>query len=290
MNRLLALVATLASSVVSCGGPAHPEVSPSIVAVPIVQTPASEARLEEPADSFEEPGSLRRLLLFRRYMRMIDCGHDTAAGELRCAFTTTGEPQPTPDRQTLHTFITDPPGLVLAATEWQPAHRLGEEDVVVAECEFSERAELGNVHLAAVKGVPGWRHGGQIVAGLAEACTFAPYRGTPERLGVAHLVVMHDDSKRRPSGVTRTRLEAAALADQAAAELGRGELTFAAAVEKYSDERGSASRGGDLGAVHLGMLVPEFELLLLATPIGERSPSFESVFGFHVLERHATHR
>ena len=35
-------------------------------------------------------------------------------------------------------------------------------------------------------------------------------------------------------------------------------------------------------------MVPEFEIILLSTPIGKRSVVFESSFGFHVLERQAT--
>ncbi|MBW2458027.1 MAG: peptidyl-prolyl cis-trans isomerase [Deltaproteobacteria bacterium] len=290
MRTTCLLAPALALFLSVCGGSVPAGDPPPLVAVPIAPAASAGALAEVAPEPPDETGALRRLLVLKRYLRMVDCGHDTAAGELRCAFATTGEPRPTPDRQTLHTFITDPPGLVLAATDWQPAHRLGDEEAVVAECEFAERAVLGNVHLAAVKGVPGWRHGGQIVAGVAEACTFAPYRELPERLGVAHLVVMHDDSKRKPPGVSRTRLEAAGIADRAADELDRGKLTLAEAVEKYSDERGSASRGGSLGVVRLGMMVPEFELLLLATPIGERSPSFESAFGFHVIERRAADR
>jgi hypothetical protein len=124
--------------------------------------------------------------------------------------------------------------------------------------------------------------------GVATACNVEPYQGLPGQLKAAHLVVMHDDSKRKPPGLSRTRLEAAALADQAADELARGTIAFPEAVRRFSDETGSASRGGALGAIRLGRMVPEFELVVLATPIGGRSPAFESTFGFHIVERYAS--
>ena len=48
---------------------------------------------------------------------------------------------------------------------------------------------------------------------------------------------------------------------------------------------GAAERGGDLGIFGPRVMVPEFILGVLATPIGERSRVFESSFGFHIVER-----
>ncbi len=283
------LTAVIALELLACGGgsPASESPAPPTVAVPAIvpAEPADPAAAPSPPTAVDD--SLRRLLVVKRYLRMMECGHDTAVGELRCAFTVAGVPQPVRDPQTLQPFITDPPGIVLAASDWQPAQLLAEHDAIVAECEFEERGQLGNVHLAAIKGVPGWRYGGSMVVGIARACTIEPYRGLPKRLKVAHLVVMHDDSKRKPPPLSRTRLEAAAIADRAAHDLASGKITFAEAVRRFTDEQGSASRGGALGVLRLGSLVPEFELVLLATPIGGRSPAFESVFGFHILERYA---
>ena len=288
--RLLIVVTVL--ELLACGGgPAAHELSgPPTVAVP-APTPVEPADLAaDPLPPTRGNDSLRRFLVVKRYLRMMECGHDTSVGELRCAFSVTGTPQPTRDPQVLHAFITDPPGIVLAASEWQPAHLLADHDAIVAECEFEQRGQLGNVHLAAIQGVPGWRYAGSVAVGTVTACAVEPYDGLPTELKTAHLVVMHDDSKRKPAGVSRSRLEAAALADQAADALARGAITFPEAVDRFSDETGSAGRGGALGVIRLGRLVPEFELVALATPIGGRSPAFESVFGFHILERYAVDR
>jgi peptidyl-prolyl cis-trans isomerase SurA len=52
----------------------------------------------------------------------------------------------------------------------------------------------------------------------------------------------------------------------------------------YSDDQGTASRGGELGWINQGEMVPEFEQAAYATPIGGLSDVFETRYGYHVLE------
>jgi peptidyl-prolyl cis-trans isomerase SurA len=59
---------------------------------------------------------------------------------------------------------------------------------------------------------------------------------------------------------------------------------FATVAQTNSDDRGSALQGGDLGWVSPGQMVPEFEEVMLATPIGGISEPFRSEFGWHVLQ------
>ncbi len=59
---------------------------------------------------------------------------------------------------------------------------------------------------------------------------------------------------------------------------------FATLARTNSDDRGSALQGGDLDWVSPGQMVPEFEEVMLATPVGELSQPFRSEFGWHVLE------
>jgi len=59
---------------------------------------------------------------------------------------------------------------------------------------------------------------------------------------------------------------------------------FAELARKYSDDPGSKGLGGDLGWVGKGVMVPEFEKVMLATPEGEISEVFQSPFGWHVLQ------
>ena len=52
----------------------------------------------------------------------------------------------------------------------------------------------------------------------------------------------------------------------------------------YSDDLGSSSRGGELGFVNRGDLVPEFERAAFRLKEGEISEVVESQFGFHIVQ------
>ena len=59
---------------------------------------------------------------------------------------------------------------------------------------------------------------------------------------------------------------------------------FSLLAKEFSEDPGSASRGGDLDWLSLGTTAPAFEKMMLASPIDEISPVFESEFGFHFLQ------
>ncbi len=59
---------------------------------------------------------------------------------------------------------------------------------------------------------------------------------------------------------------------------------FAELAKENSDDPGSKGLGGDLGWVGKGVMVPEFERVMLATPKGEISEVFRSPFGWHLLQ------
>jgi len=59
---------------------------------------------------------------------------------------------------------------------------------------------------------------------------------------------------------------------------------FAKLAEEYSEDPGSASRGGDLGFVSRGDLVKEFEEVAFALDEGEISDIVQSQFGFHIIQ------
>ena len=59
---------------------------------------------------------------------------------------------------------------------------------------------------------------------------------------------------------------------------------FALLAKEFSEDPGSANKGGDLDWLPMGATAPEFEAMMLQTPIGSVSEVFESQFGFHFLE------
>ena len=59
---------------------------------------------------------------------------------------------------------------------------------------------------------------------------------------------------------------------------------FSLLAKEFSEDPGSASLGGDLDWLSLGTTAPAFEKMMLASPIDEISPIFESEFGFHFLQ------
>ena len=59
---------------------------------------------------------------------------------------------------------------------------------------------------------------------------------------------------------------------------------FSLLAKEFSEDPGSASRGGDLEWLSLGKTAPEFEKMMIQSPIDEISPVFKSEFGFHFLQ------
>jgi len=59
---------------------------------------------------------------------------------------------------------------------------------------------------------------------------------------------------------------------------------FAALARTYSDDKGSAERGGDLGWARPGMMVEAFEQVMNSTAPGQLSEPFRSPFGWHLLQ------
>jgi PPIC-type PPIASE domain len=60
---------------------------------------------------------------------------------------------------------------------------------------------------------------------------------------------------------------------------------FAAMAKRYSQDPGSAQRGGSLGAFHRGDMVKPFSDAVAALKPGEVSGLVESQFGYHIIQR-----
>jgi peptidyl-prolyl cis-trans isomerase SurA len=62
-----------------------------------------------------------------------------------------------------------------------------------------------------------------------------------------------------------------------------GKTDFATAAITYSMDPGSAMKGGFLGTVHRGEMVPEFEAVSFNIQENVVSEVFETAFGYHIL-------
>lgn len=63
-----------------------------------------------------------------------------------------------------------------------------------------------------------------------------------------------------------------------------GGAEFGGLAQRYSDDKGSAQRGGDLGWTDPGTFVPQFEQQLAELSPGEISAPFETQFGWHIVQ------
>ncbi|MFQ6603949.1 MAG: peptidylprolyl isomerase [Fidelibacterota bacterium] len=63
-----------------------------------------------------------------------------------------------------------------------------------------------------------------------------------------------------------------------------GSIDFADAASQYSQDPGTASRGGDLGFVRRGSLVPSFETVAFTLPLDSISDPVSTPFGYHLIQ------
>lgn len=96
-----------------------------------------------------------------------------------------------------------------------------------------------------------------------------------EQWNVRHILMM--TTKLRDKNFTKKELE------EVRERVMNGE-DFSLLAKEFSEDPGSASRGGDLDWISLGKTAPAFEKMMLETAQNEISPIFESEFGFHFLQ------
>ena len=59
---------------------------------------------------------------------------------------------------------------------------------------------------------------------------------------------------------------------------------FGKMAQKYTDDPGSATTGGNLGVVDWGQFVPEFEEAVTQLELGELSEPVRTPFGYHIIQ------
>ncbi|WP_437682455.1 peptidylprolyl isomerase [Sorangium sp. So ce131] len=105
----------------------------------------------------------------------------------------------------------------------------------------------------------------------------------PARIGVKQILVRHAGAE-RAGGATRTREEACLRAMEARDKI-RGGADLDAVVAEYSEEAGAASRGGSLGTIERGDVLPPFADAAFELDLHQLSDVVETRYGFHVIFR-----
>ncbi len=95
---------------------------------------------------------------------------------------------------------------------------------------------------------------------------------SPEERKARHILIEFGDDK------AQSRKLAEGLSEQA-----RAGTDFSELASTHSSDPGSKEKGGDLGWVRKGVMVPEFEAALFAMESGKVSDPVESDFGWHVI-------
>lgn len=105
------------------------------------------------------------------------------------------------------------------------------------------------------------------------------------KIHARHILVAYRGAMRAAPEIVRSREQAHARAEEARRRAMAGE-PFTKLAGEYSDDLGSAPRGGDLGAFSRQDMVAEFSEAAFALQPGEVSEIVESAFGFHVILRY----
>jgi peptidyl-prolyl cis-trans isomerase D len=100
----------------------------------------------------------------------------------------------------------------------------------------------------------------------------------PERVRARHILISVI-----PGASAADRAEAKAKAEQILAQLKKG-ADFAKLADKYSDDTGTNSRGGDLGYFSRGQMVKPFEDAAFSLKPGQLSGVVATRFGYHIIE------
>ncbi len=106
----------------------------------------------------------------------------------------------------------------------------------------------------------------------------------PGSVHVQHVLVKHKDAKIPRDGVTRSREEACARAEDALAKMKQG-ASFDAVVAEFSDEAGASTRSGDIGVVTRSEVQPAFADAAFNLDHNQLSDVVETDFGFHLILR-----
>jgi len=97
----------------------------------------------------------------------------------------------------------------------------------------------------------------------------------PDKVRARHILVSTRDGRSNTEAQQRIR--------DVQEQINSG-ADFAEVARAYSDDTKSAAAGGDLGWFGMGEMVPEFEQVVISTPVNTPSQPFRTAFGWHMVE------
>jgi peptidyl-prolyl cis-trans isomerase C len=101
----------------------------------------------------------------------------------------------------------------------------------------------------------------------------------PEQAHAAHILLLAD-----PKGTDEQKAEVKKKLEGIRADIEAAKITFADAAKQFSQDKGSASSGGDLGFFPRGEMVKPFEDAAFSGKPGTLSPIIESQYGYHIIQ------
>jgi peptidyl-prolyl cis-trans isomerase C len=111
------------------------------------------------------------------------------------------------------------------------------------------------------------------------------YDGNPknfaraERIRASHILLKVDKN-----ATPEQKAEIRKKIDGIRADIEAGKISFEDAAVKFSDDKGNAPKGGDLGLFPRGRMVKPFEEAAFAAQAGTMTPIVETDFGFHIIK------
>ena len=101
--------------------------------------------------------------------------------------------------------------------------------------------------------------------------------GQPKRVKVRHILIRADAKDAEASAKAKQKAES--IQKEAV-----GGKDFSQLAKQYSEDPGTKDRGGEIGFITKGMVVPEFEQAAFSMKVGEVSPVIQTPYGFHILK------
>ena len=100
---------------------------------------------------------------------------------------------------------------------------------------------------------------------------------TPERVRVRHILIKTQGKPKEEAPILRAK------AEQLLKQI-QGGANFADLAKKFSEDPGSGAKGGELGWVTRGQMVPNFEKACFSLKPGELSGIVDTEYGYHIVQ------